>query len=132
MPAPEEQPMAAAEITLRLPAESRYVATARVTTTSLAAEFDHPIDWIEELRVAVNELVATLVEWAEDHGGDTLELTFRLDDGWIEIDGSVAAPTAGADADDGLDALTGEILSKVTDEFEIAGGQGRLLKRRGG
>lgn len=124
--------MAAAEISLRLPADSRYVATARVTTTSLAAEFDHAIDWIEELRVAVNELVATLVEWAEDHRADTLDLTFRLDDERFEVVGVVVTADTEPGAEETLDALTAEILSKVTDEFEIAGGRGRLLKQRGG
>lgn len=120
------------QIKLLLPASSRFVATARVTAASVAAELDFPVDDIEDLRVGVNELAAVLVEWAEDHDAPEVELTFRMRDGELEVAGRVVGGTNGAaDGDDGdtVDVLAEQILASVADEHELGGGTGRLVKR---
>ena len=122
--------MTAAEIRMTLPADSRFVATARVTTASVAAELEFSVDEIEELRVGVNELVAVLVEWAEDNAAPEIDIVFRILDGALEIEGSVSASGAGSSGEMALDALTGQILASVVDEHEIAAGRGRIVKRR--
>lgn len=119
-----------AEITMTLPAESRFVATTRVTTASLAAELDFPVDRIEELRVGVNELAAALMEWAEDNRGDRIQLTFRVGTEDLEVLGEVLGAPDGLESEDDLDVLTGQILAGVTDDYALAGGHGRILKRR--
>lgn len=128
----ERQNMTQAEINLTIPADSRFVATARVTAASVAAELDYSVDEIEELRVGVNELVAILVEWAEDHGTSSIDLVFRLRDDEIEVEGSVGEPAEARheSGSDSLDSLTRMILEGVVDDFEIDGGRGSLRKRR--
>lgn len=117
------------EIELLFPAASRYAATARLTAASLAAEMDFPVEQIEELRVAVNELVAVLIEWCEDNDAARIEMSFRVMPEALEVVGSVVA------ADDDaptmtIDALADRILTGVTDEHDFGDGRGRILKRR--
>lgn len=119
-----------AEITMTLPAESRFVATIRVTSASLAAELDFAVDRIEELRVGVNELAAVLMEWAHDHGADRIELRYTVDDDRLEVAGEALGSAEATSSEGELDALTRQILASVTDDFEIIGGKGRLVKRR--
>lgn len=119
-----------AEITMTLPAESRFVATIRVTSASLAAELDFAMDRIEELRVGVNELAAVLMEWAHDHGADQIRLTYTVADGELAVVGEVVGSEDATSQAGDLDDLTRQILASVTDEFEVTGGKGRILKRR--
>lgn len=120
-----------AEISLAIPAQSRFVALARVTTAGLAAEMDFGVDQIDDLRTGVNELVAILVEWAEDHGGSQVALTFRAGADALEIFGEVPdAVEHDGGADEVLDELTGTILGAVVDDHEVGPGRGRVLKRR--
>lgn len=114
---------------MTLPAESRFVATTRVTAASLAAELDFAIDRIEELRVGVNELATILIEWAEDHGADTVQLVFIAGADRLEVRGEVVGAD-GSDEPETLDVLTGQILAGVTDDYEIAGSRGRIVKLR--
>ena len=59
------------DVELRLPAESAYVAVLRMTTAGLAARLDFTLDDIEDLRMAVGEACALVLEHA-DPGGDLL------------------------------------------------------------
>ncbi|MCW2838246.1 MAG: rsbW, partial [Marmoricola sp.] len=67
------------DVELRLPAESAYVAVLRMTTAGLAARLDFTLDDIEDLRMAVGEACALVLEHA-DPGGD-LHAWFDLSDG---------------------------------------------------
>lgn len=123
--------MTDAVISMSLPAQSRFVATARVTTASIAAELDFGVDAIEELRVGVNELVALVIEWAEDHTVPTVDLIFRVTADAIEVEVSAKGGEAETGPGKGpLDALTQQILSSVVDDHAIGPGWGRLTKRR--
>ncbi len=129
--------MSVAEITMTLPADSRFVATARVTVASLAAELDFGVDRIEALQAGANELVSLLIEWADDHGGDRIELTYHAAPDALSVDGRVldaagqpVADPSGAGADDPLDDLTRQILAAVVDEFDLGAGYGRIVKLR--
>lgn len=128
--------MTDAEITVTMPAESRFVALARVTAAGLAAEMDFGVTDIEDLRTGANELVAILVEWAEDHGCDHVDLTFRLDaervelDAVVPTDAPIGAGTRTQPAEEPLDELSRRILTAVVDEHDIGWGRGRIVKRR--
>ena len=63
-PIPDDEAEPEVAVTIEIPAELRYVSLTRVAAASLAAELDPVIDDIEDLRVAVNELVGLLVEAA--------------------------------------------------------------------
>ena len=72
--APEGEPCQpnsapAADVELRLPADSAYVSVLRTTTAGLAARLDFTIDDIEDLRIAVGEASAMVLPEA-DAGSD--------------------------------------------------------------
>lgn len=116
------------EITLTLPSSSRFIAMARVAAASFGAELGLDVERIEELRVAVNELLAVLIEWAEDHGGDTVELRFTMGDDDLAVAGEVRGADAAVGHEPDVDVLTAQILSGVTDGYELVGGRGHIRK----
>ena len=120
--------MTASELTLVMPAESRFISTARITAASLAAELDFSIDEIEELRMGANELVAILTELATDNDIATLELRYVVDDGVIEIHGRVPA-VGDIDAAE-ADILARQILEAVVDSYSFDGPTAHIIKRR--
>ena len=74
---------------LRLPADSAYVAVLRMTTAGLAARLDFTLDDIEDLRMAVGEASAILLERARP--GGQLISRFFLDGNRIAVRISVDA-----------------------------------------
>ena len=66
---PVDQPVGRADVELRLPADSAYASVLRTTTAGLAARLDFTIDDIEDLRIAVGEANAMVLEQA-DAGSD--------------------------------------------------------------
>jgi hypothetical protein len=55
-------------VELRVPADTAYVAVLRTTTAGLAARLDFTLDDIEDLRIAVGEACAMVLEQARDDG----------------------------------------------------------------
>jgi serine/threonine-protein kinase RsbW len=74
---------------VRLPADGAYVAVLRMATAGLAARLDFTLDDIEDLRMAVGEASAILLERARP--GGRLIARFRLTEGRIEVEVSVDA-----------------------------------------
>jgi serine/threonine-protein kinase RsbW len=74
---------------VRLPADRAYVAVLRMATAGLAARLDFTLDDIEDLRMAVGEASAILLERARP--GGRLIARFRLTEGRIEVEVSVDA-----------------------------------------
>src|SRR3954466_509482 len=68
---------------VRLPAETAYVAVLRMTTAGLAARLDFTLDDIEDLRMAVGEACALVLEHADQQGD--LHANFDLSDGSIRV-----------------------------------------------
>lgn len=99
------------DVELRLPAESAYVAVLRMTTAGLAARLDFTLDDIEDLRMAVGEACALVLENA-DHGGD-LHAAFDLSDGSIRV--SVSADSL-SEADPDIDSFGWQVLTALTSE----------------
>lgn len=122
--------MSPTDIRMTLPAESRFIATTRVTAASIAAELGFSVDQIDELRMGVNELVSTVIEWAEDHDQPAIDLLIQVTDETIEVEASTGQPVSRQECDELLDALTRQILEVVVDSHQIDGGYGRISKRR--
>src|SRR3954454_7762821 len=74
---------------VRLPADTAYVAVLRMATAGLAARLDFTLDDIEDLRMAVGEASAMLLE--RSRPGGRLVGRFRLTPGRIEVQVSVDA-----------------------------------------
>jgi len=116
-------------ITVTVPSDSRFVALARLTASGLGAEIDLDVDAIEDLRMAANELVAVVVEWAVDHGHDTVTLTYTLHPDGLDL--TAQADGAGDDAADiELDPLTAQILGSVSDTYAVGPGRGSITTIR--
>ncbi len=130
--------MSESQIQLRLPVESRFVAVARVTAASLAAELDFTVDGIEDLRTGANEVVALLLESAQDHGAEEILLRFTVGEDSLAIAGTISetrvesASEPSSDAAEGgvLDTLTERVLAAVVDEFEVSATSCRIVKQR--
>lgn len=71
-------------IRLRLPASSAWVVLARTTATACCARLDFDIDRLEDVRLAVDEVVSMLIDRVEP--GADLECVFTPhDDGRLDI-----------------------------------------------
>lgn len=99
------------DVELRLPAESAYVAVLRMTTAGLAARLDFTLDDIEDLRMAVGEACALVLENA-DPGGD-LYATYDLSDGSIRV--AVSADSSNDDDPD-QDSFGWQVLTALTSD----------------
>jgi serine/threonine-protein kinase RsbW len=100
-----------ADVELRVPADSAYVSVLRTTTAGLAARLDFTLDDIEDLRMAVGEASAIVLDAASE-GAD---LTARFWLGRRTITVQVEAPGAGS-ALGQEDDFAWQVLTTLADE----------------
>jgi hypothetical protein len=117
-------------VRLTIPAEPDSVRLARLVAAGVAADAGLSIDDTEDLRIAVSELVALLIDGPATPDTDAT-ITYRRTEGEVEVSGEYHA---GADAAEGaLDDLVLEILRVVIDDhdFRVEGDvrRFRLVKR---
>ena len=103
-------------VVLRLPAAGAYLSVLRTATASLASRLDFTIDDIEDLRIAVDEACAMLLNQAV--AGADLECRFELTNDAIDVAVSVLTldgqePSRDTFAWTVLTALAGEVDSSV-------------------
>ena len=103
---------------LQVPAVPSSLRLARLTASSLAADLDWSLDDIEDLRIAVDELTAAVIDGAQ---GATLELEFAQDGEALLVAGACACPTPLGE----LDPLALELLDLTTDRFTVDSVDGR-------
>ena len=108
------------DVELRIPADSAYLAVLRTATAGLAARLDFTLDDIEDLRMAVGEACALVLEHA-DTGGD-LYAAFDLSDGSIRV--SVSADSLGDSAPD-VESFGWQVLTALTSDV-VTSREGRL------
>ncbi len=99
------------DVELRLPAESAYVAVLRMTTAGLAARLDFTLDDIEDLRMAVGEACALVLEHSDE--GGNLHAHYDLSDGSIRV--SIAADS-GADEETDQESFGWQVLTALTSD----------------
>jgi anti-sigma regulatory factor (Ser/Thr protein kinase) len=114
---------------LIVPAEPSSVRLARLVAAGVAADAGLSIDDTEDLRIAVSELVALLIEGSEGSGRD-VKVEYRRSAGEVEVSGESRVPGV---SDGPVDDLALEILRVVVDShhFEVDGDtrRFRLVKR---
>ncbi|MDP9441228.1 MAG: hypothetical protein M3P34_03395 [Actinomycetota bacterium] len=118
------------EVQLVMPADPEFLRLARVTAMGLASRLSFTIDDIDDLRIAIDELVFGLIGTRGRPGRVTMRYALLAEG--LEVRGTGAfddgLPTPG------LTELSELILNAVTDEHELsADGPSptfRLLKRR--
>jgi serine/threonine-protein kinase RsbW len=118
-------------VTVRLPAAGAYLSVLRTATAGLAARLDFTLDEIEDLRIAVDEACAMLLNQAVP--GTDIECEFELTGDAMRISVSVLAVEARMPARDTfawtvLSSLAGDVDAHVgtDDRITIV-----LRKRRG-
>src|SRR3954464_12980889 len=118
-------------VDLRVPADPAYLAVLRTATAGLAARLDLTLDEIEDLRIAVDEACAILLQQAVP--GSVLSCVFRLVDDSLEV--TVSAPTTDGHAPSRdtfawtvLSALAGKVSSAVDEDKTVSIS---LYKQRG-
>jgi serine/threonine-protein kinase RsbW len=120
------------EVQLVMPADPEFLRLARVTAMGLASRLSFTIDEIDDLRIAIDELVFGLIGTKGRPGRVTMR--YAMLDGGLEVRGTGSfddgVPTPG------LTELSELILAAVADEHELTpdGDQPsfRLLKLRSG
>jgi serine/threonine-protein kinase RsbW len=110
-----------ADVELRLPADGAYASVLRTTTAALAARLDFTIDDIEDLRMAVAEATAMVLEVA-DEGTDLLS-RFVLAPGELTVSVSVgaAAPT-----EPDYDSFAWQVLTTLATSAKVETDDGRF------
>lgn len=121
-------------VQLTVPAHADSARLARLMAAAVAADVGFTLDEIEDLRVAVSELVALLVE--EDHNAaDEVVLTYQRAPDTVEVTGRRASAAGDAEIPEAVapDDLALEILRVVVDEHDFtqnaSGRHFRLVKR---
>jgi serine/threonine-protein kinase RsbW len=106
-------------VRLSLPASPDYVRIVRLAASGIATNLGFDVDELDDLRVAVGELVNLTLEVCEP---ETLEVLFTVDGSELRIQGT--APAAEGRIIE-LDSLTRQILDAFLDGYtiEIVDGQ---------
>jgi len=116
------------EVRVVIPAQARFLRIARLTAAGVAGDLGFDLREIEDLRVAVDEMCAVVIEGAP--GGVELSLVYRADDGELEIEGRCAQDGVAPE----IHPIARELLAMTADEHEIGARDGvrsfRLVKRR--
>ena len=106
----------------------RFLRVARLTAAGIASDLGFGLQDLEDLRVAVDELCAVLMDGLASSA--ELELRYVIGDGALEIHGR--CPALGAAPE--LHPVAAELLRMTADEFEISadaeGRSFRLVKHR--
>ncbi|MEZ0581179.1 anti-sigma factor [Nocardioides sp. MH1] len=105
---------ARSDVELRLPADGAYAAVLRTLTAGLAARLDFTMDDIEDLRIAVSETTAMVLDQA-DPGADLL-CRFRLSPGELTLECST---TAAAPAHPDYDSFGWQVLTTLTTDASV-------------
>jgi len=109
------------DVELRLPAQGVYVSVLRTTTAGLAARLDFTLDDIEDLRMAVGEAAALVLEAASPESD--LQARFWLGDRVITVtvDAAVDGPVS---VDE--DSFAWQVLTTLATSAEVTNTAGRL------
>ena len=113
------------DLTLRFPARPGYLVISRLNAAALGTAAGFDVEELDDLRLAVTEVITWLL--ADAAAGGDVELRLAVADGRIEIDGSRSG--AGL-APNPADELVEVILGATVDEFELTetGGDERRIR----
>lgn len=108
---------------LRIPCDPRMLRLARVTAASMAADLPFTVQDIEDLRVAVDELAAAIIEGCDVDG--ELTISFASDEDSLTVRGRVV----GAGSVPDLHPVAVDLLSMLADDHELStDGEDRVFR----
>ena len=105
----------AGRVELSLPPDSRYMRLARLMASGVATTSGLPLEEVEDFRIAVDELCATLIELGD---GEVVRLTFELGRDVLVVVGTTRG-ARGESIDEERLTLSRQILDVVTDGHEL-------------
>ena len=109
-----------ADVELKLPAEGAYASVLRTLTAGLAARLDFTMDDIEDLRIAVSEAAAMVLDEAD--GGADLVCRFRLEPARLDLE---VATTSSAPTPPDYDGFGWQVLTTLSAEARVESVPGR-------
>jgi serine/threonine-protein kinase RsbW len=117
-------------VQLVIPASSRYLRLARLTAAGLAGDLGCSVEAIDDLRIAVDELCAAVIDGMAPDG--ELELIYREQESALVVEGRCRSRSSEAPE---LHSVARELLNMLADEYSIGAIGGhrtfRLLKHVG-
>lgn len=110
-------------IELELPGDSRFMRLARLLASGVATACGLPLEEVEDFRVVVDEVCATLIEAG---GGGPIRLQFCIRNSLLIVEGTTPdRGVAGPDAD--RLALSHQILDVVTETHDYTHTNGQVV-----
>ena len=109
-------------IELSLPPDSRYMRLARLMASGVATTCGLPLEEVEDFRIAVDELCATLIEMGD---GEPVRLCFELGGDTLRVEAVTTASASDAIDEERL-ALSRQILDVVTDGHDLTQSAGQV------
>ena len=111
----------AAPVVLSVPAQPSSLRLVRLVVASMAADAGFDFETVEDLRIAADELVNTVMSVTAAHGSVSIELT--ISDQSLQL--RSWAPAEADHAEVVVDPLAVQILSALVDSssFEVRGTQ---------
>lgn len=112
------------EVELRLPADGAYASVLRTLAAGLAARLDFTMDDIEDLRIAVSEAAAMVLDEADE--GSTLDCRFHLAGAAMTM--TIGAP-AQAPSEPDYESFGWQVLATLAAEASIDAAPGKYAVR---
>lgn len=101
-------------VELTLPAENRHLRLVRLAASGFTADLGADIEAVEDLRLAVGEVCALLVEFAEP--GGRITVTYSHDGDTVVVEGRCPAA---ADDPMTVDPVAETVLANTVDGFSV-------------
>jgi serine/threonine-protein kinase RsbW len=101
-------------VVLVLPADARLIRLARLLASGVATRLGLSHDEIEDLRIGVDEVCATLVEAAT---GPAITLSYAVTDGSLVVSGHTSS---GAPIDEARLSISHRILQGIAHEHDVS------------
>ena len=119
MSAPESNP-----VTLTIPPIASMVRVGRLTASSIASLSDMTVDDIDDIKIAVSEMITLLIQ-----SGNRSLITLRFETTRDSFVVEATSPASSLDLGRNDVALATAVLDAVTDKHEIAFVDDRILLR---
>jgi anti-sigma regulatory factor (Ser/Thr protein kinase) len=119
-------PVGSEVVEISIPMRTEFIATLRTVAASLGADAGFSIDEIDDLRLAISEVVSTLTDGAASTGAvdDRIDATFSVGGAQVEV----TITTRRGDVPIELDELASSILNSVVDGLVVDGAALTLVK----
>ncbi len=108
---------------MSVPLRTEFFATLRTVAASLGADAGFTVDEIDDLRLAISEVVSSLVDGA-DSPDDRIHASFGLDGAGVSVTITTDERELGIE----LDELASSILDSVVDDYGVDGTRVTLVK----